>query len=326
MSTGLRPAWRRLLTPHISATYLSKRGFHRKNTACQELLEKVGSSFLDGYGKAIESVSDTELRGGLDTHPALFRGFAYEGAAMGLTVLDGLPTTRNHQVAHFLSGIGREHVYTAYVGIGWAMARLPRLLGPSVRELDPLLRWLVLDGYGFHQAYFRTRRYVHRQYRPKRLPWPEDGSGSYPGRAVDQGIGRAMWFVGGADTDLVSDLVYRFPEHRRRDLFSGVGLAATYAGGADEVELRGLTERAAPYFGALAQGAAFAAEARVHGECVVAETELATEALLGMSPTEASSLTRRLRPQGVEVHEPLAYESWRQRIADAFSVPRSVDK
>ena len=29
---------------------------------------------------------------------------------------------------------------------------------------DPLLGWLAIDGYGFHQAYFHTARYVGEQY------------------------------------------------------------------------------------------------------------------------------------------------------------------
>jgi len=59
-----------------------------------------------------------------------------------------------------------------------------------------------------------------------------------PAARSDQGIGRAMWFVGGTDVELVATMIDKFPDHRRADLYSGAGLAATYAGGAHEQELR----------------------------------------------------------------------------------------
>src|SRR5262249_30596908 len=148
-----------------------------------------------------------------------------------------LPLGRTDHVTRFLGGRGNDHVYMVYVGVGWAMARVPRFRWRTLTAPDPLLRWLVLDGYGFHQAYFRTDRYVRGHYREPAFPWPRGGRAGYADRAMAQGIGRASWFVGGADPRVVADLLDRFPESRRADLYSGAGLAATYAGGADEPEL-----------------------------------------------------------------------------------------
>ncbi len=108
-----------------------------------------------------------------------------------------------------------------HVGVGWAMARLPRFRWASIAPTDPLLRWLALDGYGFHQAYFRTQRYVREQYRDPSFRWPGDETRRYAGHAVDQGIGRALWFIGGTDPAVVSDLVDSFAADRRADLYSG---------------------------------------------------------------------------------------------------------
>ncbi|MER6910158.1 DUF1702 family protein [Streptomyces sp. NPDC000594] len=312
MSALLRALRRRILTPSISETSLDKRGFHKKSPAAQELLETVGRSFLDGYGHAVGTRNTEELENCLSTVPDRFRGFAYEGAAMGATVLDAIPGTRGRRLAGLLAGEGRHHIYMAYVGIGWALARLPRPLWPDLTGTDPLLRWLILDGYGFHQAYFHTDRYVHARL-PGTPPWPW-GPAGYPQRAVDQGIGRALWFVAGTDPDLAATLIEKFPEERRADLFSGTGLAAAYACGAREDELARLLHRAGPHRPQLLQGAAFAAEAREKAGLTVDRTRLSVRALTGLDPADAALVCRRTRPTGPIAGD--SYEQWRRQISD----------
>jgi hypothetical protein len=290
LSGGWRALRRRILTPNVSATSLGKRGFHRKDAAATELLETIGRTFLTGYGYAAEARTAAETEGRLEQVRPRFRGFAFEGAAMGFAMRDGLSVRRHSLVGDFLAGPAARHIYVGYVGVGWAMARLPRFRWASIAPADPLLRWLALDGYGFHQAYFRTRQYVYEQYREESFPWPADGPRWYPNQVIDQGIGRATWFVAGTDPDLTARLFNRFPEHRRADLYSGAGLAATYAGGADEDELRALRDRAGACRPQLAQGSAFAAEARLRAGLLVPHTSVATEVLCGTTPERAAQV------------------------------------
>ena len=173
MGNGWRAFRRRILTPDISETSLAKRGFHRKSPAAQELLETVGEKFLLGYAHAVEARSPEQAEEWLERIPPQFRGFAYEGAGMGYGVLDGLPFGKSTNIAEFLAGPAAKHDYIVYVGVGWAMARIPRFTWPKATTFDPLLRWLVLDGYGFHQAYFKTDSYVRNQYQEKDFPWPD---------------------------------------------------------------------------------------------------------------------------------------------------------
>jgi hypothetical protein len=307
---------RRVLTPGMSQTKLDVRGFEVKDAASRNLLETIGETFLTGYSYAAEARIPLDAEGRLETVEPRFRGFAYEGAAMGFAVRDGLPGGSGRNVATFLAGRGDAHVYMVYVGVGWAMARLPRFRWSRLHAPDPLLRWLLLDGYGFHQAYFRTRRYVHEQYREPRFPWPADGPRWYANRVIDQGIGRATWFVGGADAIRVASLLDAFPEHRRPDLYSGAGLAATYAGGADEAELRWFWQHAGDHRPQVAQGSAFAAGARVRAGLVVPHVELATGVFCGMSANEAWQVTERTIPDEEPAGgEQPGYELWRQRIA-----------
>ncbi|MEU0520124.1 DUF1702 family protein [Streptosporangium sp. NPDC006007] len=317
MANVWRALRRRVLTPSVSATKLGTRGFNEKNPVAVKLLETIGETFLTGYAYAAEARSPAEAEARLETIPTRYRGFAYEGAGMGFAVLDALPFGGG-KVAGFLAGRGDDHVYMVYVGIGWAMARLPRLRWPELSASDPLLRWLVLDGYGFHQAYFRTDRYVRAQFQDPRFPWTADRFQWYANRAVDQGVGRAMWFVGGTDAGLVATMIEKFPESRRADLYAGAGLAAGYAGGADEEELLAFWQRAGRYRPQVAQGCAFAAEARLRAGLVVPHTLAVTRVFCDMTPEQAARISEKARPEQPVQGDVPAYEVWRRRIADEF--------
>ncbi|MEV6693456.1 DUF1702 family protein [Micromonospora sp. NPDC051196] len=304
-----------LITPDTAETTMSRRGFHVKDEPTRHRLESVGASFLTGFRAAVEARDEADI-GRLDLIERQFRGFAYEGAAMGYAVLDGV--TGGGRTARFLTGVGAPHIYMAYVGIGWAYAKLPRWRWRAVAAPDPLLRWLVLDGLGFYRAYFETDRFVRRQ-AVAPVPWPPDVPGDYPRRALDQGIGRASWFVAGADPDVAAELIGRFETERHGDLWSGMGLAATYAGGANPDDLKKLYVHAGRYRPQLAQGSAFAAQARLRAGLVTEHTPLATDVFCGCSPEEAAAVTDRARddlpPDGTEP----AYEVWRQRIQAQFA-------
>lgn len=317
MAGLLRSLRRRILTPNIAETKLAVRGFHVKDEAARELLEKIGEIFLTGYAYAVESRTTAEAEERLEQIPERFRGFAYEGAGMGFAILDCVTFGDLRRVRSLLAGRGERHNYMIYVGIGWAMARLPRFLWPKSDTLDPLLLWLVHDGYGFHQAYFRTERYVRQQVPETGFGWPA-GQEAYAQRAIDQGIGRALWFVGGTDAEQTVKLIESFPEERHADLYAGTGLATTYAGGATDDELLWLRHQAGAHLPQLAQGSAFAAEARIRAGLLVPHTRQATQILCGATAEHAAETCIQTRPDSSLPGELPAFEIWRQRIADAF--------
>ncbi|GIG56780.1 enediyne biosynthesis protein [Longispora fulva] len=328
MTGIIRALRRRVFTPDIAETLVSTRGFHDKSPQARGVLETVGASFLAGLSAGAGARHVTDVDTELADLPTRFRGFAYEGAGMGFALVDAVSPGRPWRSAEFLAGSGDPHVYMAYVGIGWAIARLPRMLWgrATAAATDPLLRWLVLDGYGFHQAYFHTHEYVFQRRELTRFPWPGDDRSGYARHAIDQGIGRAMWFVAGTDPALAADLIDDFPAHRHQDLYSGAGLAATYAGGCTEEELRMFLRRSGPHAPFVSQASAFAAQARVRADLLVPHTEMATQVFCRTGAVDAGQVTEDLIPPGPNASGLPAYEVWRRAVADRFRAGARVQR
>ena len=306
----------RIFLPDQSEVTFERRGWTAVEPTRQANLEKVGRKFLEGfeYGMADRQLADIESS--LETVEPAFRGFAYEGCAMALAVRDGIRPSGRHWVRDLLASRGANHVYMAYIGVGWAMARLPKLRWRAIEPHDPLLRWLALDGYGFHQAYFRTQQYVWGQ-RQDRIPGWEPHW--YASRVADQGMGRALWFVNGSDVQRVASTIEAFPQSRRGDLWSGASLASVYAGGADAGELSDMVRLAGPYRSYAAQGAAFAAKARLLAGLVTPGTELGVKVHCDMSVEEAAAVTdEAIDGLPSDEGDTPRFEIWRERIRSRF--------
>ncbi len=302
---------RSLLGISVTETRFDRRGFRGGDARARRRLESIGAAFLGGYHAALAEPRVAPLARTLDSVESELRGFAYEGAAMGLTLLDTLTPWRRDRWAALLAGPGEQHIYMVHVGAGWARARLPGDVGRILGRYDRLLGWLVIDGWGFHDGYFHWPRVIERQQVAPRFH-------GYARRAYDQGLGRALWFVNGTEVERVAATIAGFDPERRADLWSGIGLAAAYAGDAPEEVLIALCERGGEHRSAIAQGAAFAAEARRRGGNPAPHTERACLVLCGLGARDASEITSEaLRGVHDEGAVP-AYEVWRQRVRERF--------
>jgi hypothetical protein len=296
----------RLLGIEPDEATFERRGFGAAAPAAQARLERAGRTFVHGYRAALRDDDFAAVTIELQTTEAEWRGFAYEGASMAIALLDRLVPWRRERFAEWAAGPARDHVYMAHVGAGWALARLRR--GPgAIAGMDPLLRWLALDGYGFHEGYFRPHRHIGERCTPRRLS-------GYALRAFDQGLGRSIWFATGADPLAAAAAVARFDGARRADLWSGVALAASYAGGALADDLLALRAAAAGYEPHVAQGAAFAAAARERAGNDAPHTELACRMLTGRGARSAARVTDAARRDLPADAAYPAYEVWRSRI------------
>lgn len=316
LSTGLsfltRPLRQRLKLSPADALF-ETRGFSASNAASRSELERIGSVFIGGFNAALTADDLAPVLQHVESISLADRGFAAEGATMGAAVADALPFGRS-LLPQCVAAFSADFTYLAHVGAGWALARIPwrrkRILAP----LDPIHGWLAVDGLGFHDTYFHHRDIV--------AGWRRKKSG-YASEAYDQGIGRALWFVSGGSVTGAVRLISSFAVERRRDLWSGLGLAMAYAGPTADDDVIDALEAAGGNVAHFAQGVAFACEARVRGGLTPDHTKTVAQNVWNRTPSEVAVLVREFRrdlPQS-ETNPP-RYQIWRAKVAHAF--PRSA--
>jgi hypothetical protein len=312
-TTGLLP--RAFLKIAPEATNFAKRGFHSGIPSTREQLERSAATFVLGYNTALASKTNVMLATQLEEIDHALRGFAYEGAAMGLALLDFF-SPWNKRFLPFTHEEGNAHIYMLYVGWGWTMGRLPRKQMKTTKRTpyDPLLSWLAYDGYGFHEGFFSWKKTILQHHHPSALPQ------GYAHRAFDQGLGRSLWFVGCGDISLIASYINAFPPARQPDLWSGVGLACTYAGGVTAEKIQMLCEVSAPFHSHLAQGAAFALKARQRAGNLTEYTTLASNMICKLSTHDIVQLVdSSLHNLPLDEHKP-TFELWRRRIQASLKV------
>lgn len=322
--TKLRQLRAAVLTPSDREVKPSVRGFYDWEEG-QDIVEPVGKSFLQGFRIAMEESDTVSTMRRLGNEPQAWQGFAAEGAAMAVGIIAAIQPWRRQDFHKLVSISGGRHTYMMQVGLGWSLARLPRVLWPDLRQLDPAVAQLVLDGYGFHEVFFNTSKTLqqHGTSFPLQL-WP--GGTHQAQEGLMQGIGRGLWFVAGGSPQIVTETISTFHEEFSASLWAGVGLAATYAGGRDADALEDLARRAGPDRPWLAQGSVFAAEARARANTTTPHTPVALKVLSGATIDEAVALTARHRPlpQEADSGDWTCYERWRRQVAQELPVHTSL--
>jgi enediyne biosynthesis protein E3 len=289
-----------------------RRGFVYSKADIRVRLEEIGCFFLQGYNAALQEADQSMLAGTLNHIDQHHRGFAYEGTAMALALMDGI-SFRGDAFPRFLAGDGKQHVFMLHVGAGWAYARLPWMrwrIETVIKKLHPVLRWLVMDGYGFHEGYFHGSH-------PQRLRDSVSRLSLDARHVFYQGLGRSLWFAKGADTQEISTSISLLPLLYHNDAWSGVGLACAYAGGLAQSEIAELRRHAGTHAPALAQGAAFAAKARQLAGNSVQHTEAACAVLCHMRAEEAVALCDATFSR-IDMLCSCPYQHWRELMQQSL--------
>lgn len=303
------PLWKAFRLKPREASF-AVRGFSPANPAKRAHLETIGLTFISGYNAALDARDAQDVRIFVDAVEREFRGFAAEGAAMGAAIRSAMSLSTAFLQA-VVQALKPDFDYLAHVGVGWATARVPWRARRHRALLDPIHHWLADDGRGFHDCFFQHQKVLAGR---GRIPC------GYAAGSYAQGVGRALWFVAGAEIAGAAALVAALPPERHGDLWSGLGLAMTYAGPADADTLVQALAAAGPYRSAFAQGVAFACEARARAGHLPAVTALAVRAVWDMEAAALAALVREARAQlpGVEGEVP-RYELWRRRVAASFA-------
>ena len=289
-------------------TVFSRPGFAKD--AIQRF-QPVAHGLVAGYHATLEDSRFDVLIARMNEVDIELRGFAFEGVGMGLAALDCITPWKN-RVNEFAEGPGAAYIYPFYVGVGLALARMRRNPEHYLERLDPVFNWVIVDGYGFHEGFFSYRRTIEEQVVTKKLS-------AYGRKVFDQGLGRAIWFSSGANVERVVRTIGAFPPERQAELWSGIGCASAYAGGADRPSIEAIYSLATPYRLQLARGAAIAAKGREQASNFASHTEIACEVFCNTSSATAANIAAiALENIPTDSSEP-AYELWRQGIQAQFA-------
>ncbi|WP_327138856.1 DUF1702 family protein [Nocardia sp. NBC_01327] len=264
----------------------------------------VIESLALGYNITLENSSPSVLVPRLEAVDPALHGFAYEGAAMGLGVLDVIAPGKR-RVGAFATGPGAHHMATVYVGFGLALARLRRQPEKYLEQLDPVLGWVVVDGYGFHEGFFARRRSIGKQLQPAHL--------SDTGRELfDQGLGRSIWFSSGAGIACVAETISSFAPERQANLWTGAAMACSFAGGTDRAGLEQVRQAAGAHRLRLRWAAAAAAWTRGLAQNPTPHTDQACEMFAEISSSDAARVLEKARRELAGNSSSASYRTWRE--------------
>ena len=256
MIYNLKAIRKQVLGLSLSEVSFQTRGFGEVNEARQRL-ELVAKTVVQGYNDAVEHGAGKDL----EIQSLLIRdelsGFYNEGLGMGLYALDYFSIRKKDKFWEFVNGHGHRHEYMAYIGAGLAAGVFGLPFKWFLEKADPTSGCLMLDGIGFYHAYFKTKKTISRFYIPESI-----ANDAFYLERFDNGVGRALWFYNSGDPVKIARTISGFLEQRRAALWSGVGLAATYAGGVSTEKIKLLKRLSGEYSTLLAQGAVLATHTR----------------------------------------------------------------
>ena len=259
------------------------KDFPGPETDTRKWLRLSSNAFMNGYNTSLELGLSHILFSELQAFDPSFRGFAYEGAGMGMAMIDYIIPGNQNRFQRFVDS-SPNYTSLAYIGAGFAIAVLRRDLNRSLSTMDPMQRWWAIDGYGFYKGIFNWKGSVGKQRVPKQI-------NGYALRAFDRGVGRAIWFALSGNIDEIVRTLKAFPESRHPDLWAGIGVASTYAGGVEKQILEELITAAGSYASYLPLGSSLAANARYRADNIVDHNNLACSVYCGMSAENAAKLT-----------------------------------
>lgn len=265
----------------------ARHGFPGQTSPGRQHLEQVIATFISGFNLALEWPDAAELATQLDaSYPLPFLGFAYEGVGLWMAIGDLCLPWQPGRLASFTKHVAPRHAFIATVGAGFAVARVPfglRRLESYQAQLDPFTAWCVADGVGFCDGFFHWRKY-----RSGRQPAPAFLHAQ--NRALfDAGVGRALWWVYGAQPDSIADAIARFEPQRQPEMWTGIGTALAYAGGHQPGAERRLLDRAERHRADLVSGIALAATMHHQGGTAAPWTDDVCAAVVQRPVAEVSA-------------------------------------
>lgn len=263
-------------------------------------LKAIVEAFRSGFNLALADDDQSTLKARMETaFDPHFRFFAYEGVGMAMTLLDWF--SDRGRVQAYLPRVTPMHEHMLGLGVGFALARVPWVRGGAeayARRFPPGLDGMIFNGYGFHEGCFKSRGRIEDVARPALSPEAL--------RAFDHGLGRALWFVNGAEPWRIRASLEKIAPERHPDLWAGMGTACCFAGRAyadlaayDRV-LRELDDMAGDESrAALRLGVMLAALLQVRVGTVLPWVQRACEIVVGMPAVEVGARAEQIWQESV---------------------------
>jgi len=268
-------------------------------------MELIQSTFRSMQTLAAEAERWQDIVEELDATDIEFRSIAYEAAAMEIALKDLSIGNELSQWQQFVNGTGKPHATQIHVGLGWALAQLQLNPLAYLEVLNPMLRYRMLDGYGYYEGLFRRRKtIINRQ-----LPDLDDVVAL---SAYYQGLGRSIWYSTIGDIDKAKELIDTFDNVHKPNLWRGLGIACTYVGGCTETQLNEILSKSAPYSKQIKAGAVMLAVSRQTAGFTSADTELTCQVWLGNTAVDVVATNSMEGFKGVDM--PDAYALWVSQI------------
>lgn len=287
------------------------------DTEVRRRLQLSSGVFVSAYNASLETDLTRYLFSELETYDSSFKGFAYEGAGMGMAMLDYTTLGGRSRLLEFAE-TAPNYSRLAYIGAGLAIAVLNRNIEKSLAPINPMERWWAIDGYGFYKGVFKSNKCITKQAVPRSIK-------GYALRAFDRGIGRALWFLFSGDFDGIVSQIKAFPQERHADIWAGIGVASTYAGGVDANALQAFKSASGSHASYMAVGSSLASSVRYYANNIVTHNNLAASVYCDMSAEDAAKLTIQVQESlTIDSQEPVytpepVYEAFRESIRSKFS-------
>jgi hypothetical protein len=237
----------------------------------------------------------------------------YEGAFAGLATLDIGEADSDWPRLNKVIAEFPQQMPLVNSGFGAALAHLNMDPIVHIAAIDEFWAYMGLDSYGFHEGYFNWNETFSEPSAHPHLP-------PLARAAIDEGFGRAAVTITGGSPTKVFNLVQRFPEDRKADVWVGVGMHTGFWGYPDIQALRQLYKLSDNFQPYLQQGIAIAAWVRHEHNSWDDYTEVACRELCKMSTQELGKEVDVLKPTAFATQPTTAdCKRWRDSILTIFT-------
>ena len=274
-------------------------------------MDAIQNTFLRAQDVFFESPDWKRHVAELESTDIEFRSIGYESASMSIALEDLKQGEQLTNWLHFLNEAASAHSTQVHVGLGWTFAQTLKNPITYLLELNPMMRYRVLDGYGYYEGIFRRRRSILSHLKLQ----VEDTVAS---AALDQGLGRSIWYLNKGNIDDAKTMIESFAIERQKDLWRGLGIAIAYVGGCDEEILNEIFSKSKHYKPQLATGALMALVSRDAAKYISPDTELACKVFCNKTAEQILELNYSVKNK-LNLQSDDAYAKWIEELEQCFS-------